>query len=116
MPTTHEPAADDLVIGYDFGTSSLKAALVDRAGHIVASAGEPYPLQLPQPGHAEQHPQDWWRAMRTVTLRLLEQAAGTRIRGLGLTAQMAGFVDVCLTAVATSTATALAGLEVGFDL
>jgi len=32
------------------------------------------------------------------------------------TASMAGFVDVCLTAVATSTATALAGLEVGFDL
>ena len=94
MPTTREPAADDLVIGYDFGTSSLKAALVDRAGHIVASAGEPYPLQLPQPGHAEQHPQDWWRAMRTVTLRLLEQAAGTRIRGLGLAAQMAGTIPV----------------------
>jgi len=89
-------ATDDLVIGYDFGTSSVKAALVDRAGNIVASAGETYPLQLPQPGHAEQRPHDWWRAMRAVTARLLEQSPGARerIRGLGLAAQMAGTIPV----------------------
>jgi xylulokinase len=92
----HASAADDLLIGYDFGTSSVKAALVDRAGHIVASAGAAYPLQLPKPGHAEQHPEDWWRAMVAVTARLLEQVPGARerVRGLGLAAQMAGVIPV----------------------
>ena len=31
-------------------------------GEVVARAEESYPLSTPQPGWAEQDPEDWWRA------------------------------------------------------
>jgi len=86
----------DLVLGYDFGTSSVKAALFDRNGRVVADSQQPYPLLLPQPGWAEQKPEDWWRAMAAATRALLAkaQAAPERIAALGMSAQMCGTIPV----------------------
>lgn len=91
-----QPGRDGLVLGYDFGTSSVKASLVDASGAIVATAKADYPLHLPHPGHAEQDPMDWWQAMARVTRDLLRQAptARDRVRGIGLSAQMAGTIPV----------------------
>jgi xylulokinase len=50
-------------------------------------AEEEYPLSLPQPGWAEQDPEDWWRA----TERALA-ALGVDQVSLGLTGQMHGLV------------------------
>ncbi len=91
--------ADDgqgLVLGYDFGTSALKAALFDKAGRVVASGTGPYKLLLPEPGWAEQYPTDWWEAMGAVTPRLLQDsgAEASRIAAIGVTAQMCGVVPV----------------------
>ena len=47
-------ALHPLVMTYDFGTTSLKAALVDKAGRIIAHANEGYPLFQPRVGWAEQ--------------------------------------------------------------
>ena len=58
---------DGLVLGFDAGTSAVKAALFDAEGRIAAQASEPYELLLPQPGWVEQRPDDWWRAMAAVT-------------------------------------------------
>ena len=89
-------SARDLVLGYDFGTSSVKAALFDRAGALHASSRASYPLHLPGPGHAEQDPLDWWRAMVTATRELISQVEGAaqRVAALGISAQLCGSVPV----------------------
>jgi xylulokinase len=87
---------EGLILGYDFGTSSVKACLVDGSGAIVATAKADYPLRLPHPGHAEQNPMEWWNAMARVTRELLEQthSAYDRVKGIGVSAQMAGTIPV----------------------
>jgi xylulokinase len=87
-------AEADLVLGYDFGTSAVKAALFARDGTIVATAQAAYPLLLPQPGWAEQAPDDWWAAMQTATRQLLAAAAPARVDGIGISAQMGGVIPV----------------------
>lgn len=86
----------DLVLGYDVGTSSVKAALFDGDGRVVARARAAHPLLLPAPGWAEQRPADWWSAMASATAVLLatEGVAASRIAAIGLTAQMCGLVPV----------------------
>ncbi len=86
----------DLVLGYDFGTSSVKSALFDAEGRVVARAREAYPLAHPAPGWAEQDPEDWWRAMTRATRKMLEDAAipPERIAALGIAAQMGGMVPL----------------------
>ncbi|MBV9550443.1 MAG: FGGY-family carbohydrate kinase [Alphaproteobacteria bacterium] len=86
----------DLVLGFDFGTSAVKAALLRRDGAIAAHAERSYPLHLPQPGWAEQAPQDWERAMQVVVADLIKAIpdAAARVAAIGLSAQMGGVIPV----------------------
>jgi xylulokinase len=86
----------DLVIGLDFGTSSLKGALFDREGNVHAQARAGYELHLQPHGVAEQDPQDWWKALKEVVgvLTASTPAAERRLRALSLSAQMCGVVPV----------------------
>jgi xylulokinase len=90
------PKHDALILGYDFGTSAVKAVLVNLNGEVLRTASAVYPLQLPAPGHAEQNPMDWWAAMGAVTHELFADSAPLRERvaGLGIAAQMAGTIPV----------------------
>jgi sugar (pentulose or hexulose) kinase len=87
---------EGLVLGFDAGTSSVKAALFDAEGRIAASASEPYPLILCGPGCCEQAPEEWWRAMAAATRRVLAAAAARpeRVAAIGIAAQMCGVVPV----------------------
>jgi xylulokinase len=67
-------ALHPLVMTYDFGTTSLKAALVDRVGRIVAHATAGYPLFQPRVGWAEQNPRLLWEAGAEAGRRALEQS------------------------------------------
>jgi xylulokinase len=73
------------LIGLDVGTSGLKGVAISADGELLASAGEDYPLSTPQPGWAEQDPEDWWRAAQAVLARL---PAGE----IGFSGQMHGLV------------------------
>lgn len=42
------------LIGLDVGTTGCKAVLFDQDGALLASASREYPVDLPQPGWAEQ--------------------------------------------------------------
>lgn len=84
---------DSLILGVDLGTSSLKALAIDARGAIIASAMRAYPLHRPQPGWAEQDPNDWWHALLGAIAAL--QAAGVplaSIAAIGLSGQMHGLV------------------------
>lgn len=85
-----------LIISYDFGTSSVKAALFDDNGNIVADSSCNYPLYIPQAGWAEQNPSEWWKAMRSVTARLMSISGqpASSINAISICAQMCGVLPV----------------------
>ena len=74
------------VAGLDVGTSAVKGVALSETGEVVARAEAGYPLRTPQPGWAEQDPEDWWRAAQEV----LEQLGA--VRAVGLSGQMHGLV------------------------
>jgi len=61
------------LLGHDVGTSGDKAVLITTDGQLVASDVEPYPTHYPKPLHAEQDPDEMWRAVGATTKRLLDQ-------------------------------------------
>ena len=81
-------------IGIDVGTSAVKALLVDENQRVIAEAAEPLPISRPRPLWSEQDPEDWWRAVGNVMLRLRQAAPGSfaSVRALGLSGQMHGAV------------------------
>jgi xylulokinase len=76
------------VIGLDVGTSSTKGIAIDETGAVLAEAEREYPLATPQPGWAEQDPEDWWAAASAV----LDELGAGQADGIGLTGQMHGLV------------------------
>src|SRR3954447_15605534 len=77
--------SDDVLVGIDVGTSGVKGIALRRDGEVIARAEEAYALSTPQPGWAEQDPNDWYRATEAVLARLPEGP-------LGLSGQMHGLV------------------------
>jgi xylulokinase len=76
------------LVGLDVGTSSAKAVAIDEEGRMLAEAQREYPLSTPQPGWAEQDPEQWWAASEVV----LAEVGADRADGIGLTGQMHGLV------------------------
>lgn len=74
--------------GIDIGTSSAKAVVIDEHGRLLAEASRPYPLSVPQPGWAEQNPEDWWAAAQ----ECLQEVGADKADAVGLTGQMHGSV------------------------
>jgi xylulokinase len=85
----------DRYLGIDLGTSSVKVLVVDGEGRIAGQGSADYPTPQPEPGFAEQHPEEWWRATLAATRQALDAAgpnAGARIAAIGLAGQMHGTV------------------------
>ena len=75
------------LVGLDVGTTGVKALAITPEGEVIASAEAGYILSTPQPGWAEQDPEDWWRASEAALARL-----GTSDGRVGLSGQMHGLV------------------------
>ncbi|MBK8505769.1 MAG: carbohydrate kinase [Saprospiraceae bacterium] len=88
------------LIGYDIGSSSVKAALVDAdTGKKVSVVQQPLKemaIHAPEPGWAEQHPDTWWRHICNATKQLLSEngISGSDIKSIGIAYQMHGLVMV----------------------
>lgn len=82
------------LLGIDVGTSGTKTLLIDSQGRMVASSTSEYPLSTPQPGWAEQNPEDWYRAAVATIREVLSQSGidPSEIAGVGLSGQMHGAV------------------------
>ncbi|RKY08746.1 MAG: carbohydrate kinase, partial [Planctomycetota bacterium] len=88
------------LIGYDCGTSSIKASLIEsQTGKVVASATSPQKemeMIATQSGWAEQSPQLWWNNLRIATQQILTESNINRadIKAIGISYQMHGLVLV----------------------
>lgn len=87
-------------IGYDIGSSSIKAALVESAsGKAVQVLQEPaneMHIEAKQNGWAEQNPDTWFKHICTATKRLITEnnIAASDISAVGIAYQMHGLVLV----------------------
>ena len=85
-------------IGYDLGSSSFKATLLDgNTGRKVASAQYPdqeMPITAHKAGWAEQDPEMWWEACKQATARLFSKSNidKSAIHAIGISYQMHGLV------------------------
>ena len=89
-----------LTLGFDIGSSSVKAVLFDAAaGKVLGGAFSPkteMPILARQPGWAEQDPAMWWENL-TIALREVLRSAGSASRevgAIGISYQMHGLVVV----------------------
>jgi len=87
-------------IGYDIGSSSVKAALVEaETGKKVIVLNEPQnemEILSIHPDWAEQDPEIWWQYICTATKRAIKEANidASKIQGIGISYQMHGLVVV----------------------
>ena len=86
------------LLGFDVGSSSVKASLVDiERGDIAASAFYPEkeaPIVAVRTGWAEQDPQMWWDNAKLALRKIMQQAGakGEDIAAIGISYQMHGLV------------------------
>ena len=89
-----------LLLGFDIGSSSVKASLVDaESGRCVASDFYPKteaPIISVRQGWAEQDPQMWWDNLKTAMQSVMAEsgAEAADIRAIGISYQMHGLVCV----------------------
>ena len=76
-----------MIVGVDVGTTAVKAIAIDADGTVLERAEESYPLSMPQPGWAEQDPDDWVRAAERALVRL-------EATTVGFSGQMHGLVSL----------------------
>jgi xylulokinase len=88
------------LLGFDIGSSSVKATLLEIAtGKTAASAFSPsseMPMRSLQPGFAEQDPEMWWKELVNAMNKLHQQVSfnGDEVAAIGIAYQMHGLVCV----------------------
>ena len=87
-------------IGYDIGSSSIKAALLDgETNRQLAVSHFPeteLDISSPQTGFAEQNPELWWECVLQATRAVIAKAGvdASNVKGIGISYQMHGLVMV----------------------
>ena len=88
------------LLGFDIGSSSVKASLVDAdSGECAASAFYPEkeaPITAVKAGWAEQDPQMWWDNAKLSLRKIMHAtgATGEEIKAIGISYQMHGLVCI----------------------
>lgn len=88
------------LLGYDIGSSSVKASLVKiDTGECISGAFFPkqeMPIMAVKPGWAEQDPEMWWENLKLATREVISASGieAESIRAIGISYQMHGLVCV----------------------
>ena len=87
-----------LLLGYDVGSSSIKATLMEAGtGKAIAAATSPdkeLEMIATKPGWAEQHPSTWWEHVRLATQKIRNKVRFDPgdVKAIGISYQMHGLV------------------------
>jgi xylulokinase len=76
------------LIGIDVGTTATKAVLLDGSGNRLESFARSYPIARPQPGQAEQAPEDWMNAVLGALTQFADRHDLSGLAGIGLCSQV----------------------------
>lgn len=84
----------DLLLAFDVGTSSVRAALVSETGKILAFAAKELEQVIPQFGWSQQSPRAWWEGLVVSVRRVLEKVVdgADRVAAIAGCGQMHGVV------------------------
>jgi len=88
------------LLGYDIGSSSVKASLVNaETGKCVSTAFYPKTemnIIAVKAGWAEQDPQAWWENLKLATKTIMDESgiSAAEIKAIGISYQMHGLVCV----------------------
>ncbi|MCF8380177.1 MAG: carbohydrate kinase [Bacteroidales bacterium] len=86
------------IIGYDIGSSSVKASLIKaESGELVSSAFYPkqeMAITAKSKGWAEQEPEQWWENLKMASLDVTQNIDITEIKAIGISYQMHGLVMI----------------------
>src|SRR6185437_9621054 len=74
----------DLVLGIDVGTSGVRVAAIDQAGHVAAFAASAMPTPLRDGSRITQDPAIWTRALDDAMARLALAVDLSRIGALAV--------------------------------
>ncbi|HEV3277174.1 MAG TPA: glycerol kinase GlpK [Terriglobia bacterium] len=77
----------DYILALDQGTTSSRAVLFDREGHVRASAAEELRQYYPQPGWVEHDAGEIWGSQRRVAERALAGIRRDEVAAIGITNQ-----------------------------
>jgi len=85
-----------IVLAHDLGTTGNKATLFTAGGDLLASHYVPYPTAYPNPGWAEQSPDDWKHAFVGSTAAVLSRAGVSKddIAAVTFSGHMLGCIPV----------------------
>lgn len=81
-------AARDAVVAIDVGTTATKVTAFGVDGAQLAAAEQPYPLRSPQPGWAEQDPDEILAAVTGSLASVVAQVGAARVAGLSFSSAM----------------------------
>lgn len=87
-------------IGFDIGSSSIKAALINsnsgQVKRVVQYPEREMTIDSPKEGWAEQNPDTWWGNVCLATSKLITESgiSSKEIKGIGISYQMHGLVLV----------------------
>lgn len=88
-----ELAGHEVYLGIDLGTGTLKAAVFDQDGAVVAAAEESYDTSFSASGVADFDATVWWDVCTRV-VRQVTASHGADVQAVGLAGQMHGVVLV----------------------
>ncbi len=80
--------SQDLVVAVDVGTTATKVVAFATDGAVLAEAERGYALHAPQPGHAEQDPQEILAAVLSALGEVVARVGAGRVAGLAFSSAM----------------------------
>lgn len=84
---THKPQAhtpQSVTLGFDVGTGSSKAVLVDESGAVIDTHVISHQVSNPLPGHFEMNPEIWWQEFTECARELLRRNPGAKVQAVGV--------------------------------
>jgi len=80
---------EPLILSVDLGTTSIKQAIIDKTGHIIADVMREYTLESPYASYAECNETTYWEAFTDGLKELLNKIGERKknIKSLGISAQ-----------------------------
>jgi sugar (pentulose or hexulose) kinase len=85
---------EELVIGLDCSTTSIKAIAFNKNGNVIAQTSESIPLFSPQPNYYEQNPEDWWISAQKALKHLTNKIDPDRVKAIAISNQRETFVPL----------------------